>query len=350
MTEISENSRHSLADFAVDRSIEARRTGRGVLFEGQDGLFSQTWWPLCRSSELQPGSVLGRGFLDGRVAIFRTASGAAQVVSAYCPHNGADLSVGEVQGEELRCRFHRWCYARSGECTRTGSGDPVPPAARVFAYPTRERFGLIWAFNGEQPLFELPDLGFPDEELMFHPDIPALDVNADPWVFMCNTLDFNHIKCVHGLVFDQTDPDAEIGWHPYRVEYPLRAHFGDSGALVNYDLAIHGTNIFWQTGSAQGRWFAFLFPAGMHRPGTMRCYTIIATHRGDGSTQALEAARETLHFAMQLETMVVNQDLDILNTIRFTQGMFTRSDRALARFLRHVRAFPRAHPGAQWIR
>lgn len=350
MADVIDNSRHSLGEFTTDHWIDLRRTGRGVVFEGQDGLYSQTWWPLCRSAELQPGKVLGRGFLDGRVAIFRTQSGAAQVVSAFCPHNGADLSVGEVMGEELRCRFHRWCFKVSGECTRTGSGDPVPPSARVFSYPTRERYGLVWAFNGERPLFELPDFGFPDEELVFHADIPSLDVNADPWVFMCNTLDFNHIKCVHGLVFDQTDPDAEIRWSPFNVRYPLRGHFTEGGAPISYDLAIHGTNIFWQTGHAQGRWFGFLFPAAMHRPGTMRCYSIIAAHRGDGSAEALAAAQETLDFAMELETMVVNQDVDILNTIRFTRGLFTRSDRALARFINYVKDFPRAHPGAQWIR
>ncbi|MDB6091377.1 MAG: Rieske (2Fe-2S) protein [Gammaproteobacteria bacterium] len=350
MQDNSGNDRFSLHEFAVDRSIDARRTGRGVTFEGQDGRFTQTWWPMCRSSELAPGKVLGRGFLDGRVAIFRTEKGVAQVVSAYCPHNGADLSVGEVHQEELRCKFHRWCFDRSGTCTRTGSGDRVPPGARVFAYPTRERFGLIWAFNGETPLFELPDLGYPDDELIFHANIPSLDVNADPWIFMCNTLDFNHIKCVHGLKFEHAEPDAEIRWEPYAVHYPLRAHFADTGAPVSYDLAIHGTNIFWQTGVANGHWFGFLFPAGMHRPGTMRCYTIIAAHKGDGSPQALQAARKALDFGMELETLVVGQDLEILNTIRFNRGHFTRSDRALARFMDHIMEYPRAHPGAQWIK
>ncbi len=350
MLDFNGNERHSLGEFAVDRGIDARRSGRGVIFEGQDGLFSQTWWPVCRSSEVAPGQVIGRGFLDGRVAIFRTASGVAQVVSAYCPHNGADLSVGNVQGEELRCKFHLWCFGTSGKCTRTGSGDPVPPGAQVFAYPTCERYGLIWAFNGEKPLFDLPDLGYPDDELVFHPEIPSIDINADPWIFMCNTLDFNHIRCVHGIEFDQEDPDADIEWTPYRVGYSLRAHFVETGAPLRYNLAIHGTNIYWQTGDVGGRWFGFLFPVGMHRPGTMRCYIIVAAHKGDGSEAALRTARETVNFAMELEKTVVSQDLDILNSIRFTRGKFTRSDRALGKFIDHITKYPRAHPGAEWIK
>ena len=42
-----------------------------------------------------------------------------------------------------------------------GPGDPPPPAARLFRFPTAERYGLIWAFNGEQPLFEIPGSACP---------------------------------------------------------------------------------------------------------------------------------------------------------------------------------------------
>jgi phenylpropionate dioxygenase-like ring-hydroxylating dioxygenase large terminal subunit len=350
MQTASDNERFSLGDFAVDRGIDARRNGRGLIFEGQNGGFSQTWWPLCRSTELATGAVLGRGFLDGRVAIYRGADDVAQVVSAYCPHNGADLSVGEVHGSELRCKFHRWCFDRSGTCTRTGSGDRVPPGARVFSYPTRERFGLIWAFNGEQALFELPDMGHPDEELFFHAETPSVDLNVDPWVFMCNTLDFNHIKCVHGIEFDDEDPVERITWEQHRVGYAVAGRFVENGARVEYDLAIYGTNIFWQAGKIDGQWFSFLFPAGLHRPGTTRCYYIIAARKGDGSDASLKAAQATVDLGMNLERMVVEQDLEILNTIRFTRGMFTRSDRALARFIDHVAKYPRAHPGGEYIK
>ena len=33
--------------------------------EGTDGLYSQTWYPVCRSSDLQPGQIIGKEFLDG---------------------------------------------------------------------------------------------------------------------------------------------------------------------------------------------------------------------------------------------------------------------------------------------
>ncbi len=99
-------------------------------------------------------------FLDGRVIVFRGSSGTAQVSSAYCPHLGADLSVGDVQGDTVRCAFHHWQYDRNGVCVKTGIGDPPPPGACLFTFPTAEKHGLIWAFNGEEPLFAIPDFPY----------------------------------------------------------------------------------------------------------------------------------------------------------------------------------------------
>jgi hypothetical protein len=59
---------------------------------------------------------------------------------------------------------------------------------------------------------------------------------------------------------------------------------------------------------------------------------------------------ETLDFAMALEIGVVDQDIEILNTIRFTRGMLKRDDKALGRFIDYLGTFPRAHPGAEYIR
>ena len=76
--------------------------------EGQDGLFTESWFPVCMSSELSVGRVIGRSFLDGRVAIFRGEDGVARVFSAYCPHLGADLAAGKVVGNRIQCGFHLW--------------------------------------------------------------------------------------------------------------------------------------------------------------------------------------------------------------------------------------------------
>lgn len=342
------NSAFSQGPFKTDQDIDARRRGRGVTFEGDGGVYSQTWFPMCTSDEVSKGEVIGRAFLDGQVAIFRGEDDVASVVSAYCPHNGAHLQNGSVIGNEIRCAFHHWCFDASGKCVRTGSGDPIPPRGNLFKYPTQERFGLIWAFNGLEPTWDLPDLGYPDDELVFHPRIATLDLIADPWTFMCNTLDYNHLRSVHGIHFDAEDPIGEIQWTDHSVVYPLKGTFQPSGDRIDYKVGIFGTNIFWQTGTIEGRWFGFLFPLGLHRPGTHRSYFIIASRKVDGGEDEPET-RAFLDFALNLEREVVSQDMQILNSIRYTRGHFTHSDRALALFIDHLNRFPRAHPGSEFI-
>ena len=90
--------------------------------EGEGGVFSETWYPICLSTDLAPGAVIGRPFLDGRVIVFRGEDGYARVMSAYCPHLGADLSVGSVEGNHVVCAFHRWEYDANGRCVRTAIG------------------------------------------------------------------------------------------------------------------------------------------------------------------------------------------------------------------------------------
>ena len=147
--------------------LRRRVLGKSIPAEGDNGLFTQSWYPLCLSTELPVGKVLGLPFLDGRIVVYRGASGKVQVLSAYCPHLGADLAVGTVEGDEIKCAFHHWKFADSGQCVKTSLEDPVPPSACLFHFPTQERYGIVWAFNGEKPLFDLPSFDRPDDELIF---------------------------------------------------------------------------------------------------------------------------------------------------------------------------------------
>ena len=336
----------ALSADTLARTLPRKRIlGRPIPTEGENGVFTQSWFPLCVSSAVGRGQIIGVDFLDGRVVVFRGQSGAVQVLSAYCPHLGADLSVGDVQGDAVRCAFHHWQYNRDGICVKTGIGDPPPPTACLFKFPTIEKHGLIWAYNGEKPSFAIPDFPYPEDELVTKVEAFDMVLPVDPWVICCNTPDMQHIKALHGITFDQADPDTDIEWTDHSMLYDFKGRHAN-GEPIEYRVGIFGTSIFYQSSVFNGRWFGFIAPFGLPRPGQCTTYMIIAARRADGNDAANEAF---LNFAMDLEKKVVSEDVPIMQTIRFKPGTLTKSDKALSKFLQYLRNFPRAHPSAEFI-
>lgn len=314
--------------------------------EGTDGLFTQSWFPICLSTDVGPGEVMGYDFLDGRIVVYRGESGRATVASAYCPHMGADLAVGQVVGDAIRCAFHHWDYDLDGKCVRTMVGDPPPPTACLFVFPSQERWGIVWAFNGETPLYELPEFPFPEEALAIKTiELPGLSP-VDPWIQCCNTPDMQHIKALHGVQFNQDDPHELVRWTPYSCAYDFDG-IHVNGEKVENSIGVWGTALYWQSTFIDGKWFGFLVPMGMPRPGHSKNFMIVAGKKADGTPEEVE---QWLDFVLEFEKRVVGEDIPIMNTIRFRPGTLTRSDKTFARYLQLLRDYPRAHPSADFIK
>lgn len=322
-----------------------RHLGPEVPAEGEHGLFSETWFPICLSRELLPANVRGVDFLDGRVVAVRGVGGQARVLSAYCAHLGADLSVGDVLGETLRCAFHHWIYDADGVCTSTKVGDAPPAGACLFRFPVCEKYGIVWAYNGEQPRFEVPEFPYPEGGLEMTVSVLPDTFPLDPWVLSCNTPDMQHIKALHGITFEPEDPHDAVEWTDHSMLYDFRGRHA-KGELIQFRVGIYGTNIFYQSGTINGRWFGCMTPFGLPRPGQTRVFAIIGARKAEGD-QASTAA--FLRSVTELEMRVVSEDMPVLSTIHFRPGALTRSDRTLARFLQYLREYPRCHPSANFI-
>ena len=206
--------------FTEDRRPR-QRLRNPVPREGDNGLFSQSWFPICASHEIANGALVGREFLGGRVIAYRGEDGVARVKSAYCPHLGADLSIGKVVGNNVRCAFHHWELGLDGHCVRTGIGDPPPPAARLFNFPTREKYGVVFAFNGEDCLFELADLDVPSERTVSR--VALMPMECDGWTFCANVPDFQHFLMVHRTDRDDLGKYDRIRWSEHGLGFEFTA-------------------------------------------------------------------------------------------------------------------------------
>jgi phenylpropionate dioxygenase-like ring-hydroxylating dioxygenase large terminal subunit len=291
------------------------------------------WYVVALSAELERGGVRGAELFGERLAVFRDSAGAPAVLGARCAHMGADLARGSVVGDELQCAFHHFRYGRDGRCSGIPSGGRVPSAARVAAHPARERGGMIWVHLGEAPASEPPGFPCPGGD----PGALALRARrtdlfpVEPWVILGNSFDFQHLRFVHGLRFE--DP-AEIRWgDDGGVEYEVRFDSPETGSFEQR-IRVGGTNTvaYVTSGAIESMG---LFTSTPTRAGSQSYYVAATPRRG--RPEEIEAR---LAFQESLADALLADDTRAFAGMDFQIGALVPADRELARWFRHAAAWP----------
>ncbi len=136
------------------------RVGPGT---AMGALMRRYWQPILLSSEVaEPDCPPVRVRLLGEDLIaFRDTNGNVGMVDAYCPHRRAPLFFGRNEECGIRCVYHGWKFDIEGNCVDLPSepaDSPMKHKAKLTAYPTVERGGVVWTYMGpsdKQP--EPPD-------------------------------------------------------------------------------------------------------------------------------------------------------------------------------------------------
>jgi phenylpropionate dioxygenase-like ring-hydroxylating dioxygenase large terminal subunit len=285
--------------------------------------FHRSWYPVCLASGLAAGNVTGRDFLGTRVVAWRDGAGKPVVQSAWCPHLGADLSIGQVVDGRLRCAYHHWSFDGAGACAHIPTGDKIPGAARIFTYPAEEKWGLVWAFNGESPDFDLPRIPDAEPDAIDHIAYERGERPWETWVAVSNGVDFQHLRTLHGLPAASMPDELQVdaGGLSFRVESPHHLQHG----------RITGTNTFAQHLRFAGQEMFQLFTGAPIEPGRSNGFFVVGVPKG-------QAAR--LPDVKAMVDRLNAEDAPVLNTIRFRRGLLTASDRHLARYFKYVDEFP----------
>ena len=292
--------------------------------------FHQIWAPVALASEVSAEKPLGVDIFGTRVVAYRDPAGKPVVQTAWCPHLGADLSVGEIVDGQIRCPYHHWRFDAAGACAHIPTGDKIPPGAHIASWPVAEAWGLVWIFNGVEPLYPVPGIPGIDETQLAIETRQRSVRNLPTWVPISNGIDFQHLRTLHGL--QTTTPETvEFGDHAieFRIETERYTQHG----------RITGTNVFAQHLRREGMDLYMLFTgAPIDSPDTSRGFNVVGIRNTGnpavvaGQLQAVRAFVETL----------LGEDDPVLNTMRFKPGVFVASDRHLSRFFKWVREFPSA--------
>ena len=114
------------------------------------------WHPVLKSNELRDRPV-GIQLGGHSIVLYRPRPGILAGLADDCPHRHMKLSLGEVTGEKLRCRYHGWTFDGDGQGESPGT--PKLQACTT-AYDVVEAFGAIWV-KSKHCAAEFPRLDAP---------------------------------------------------------------------------------------------------------------------------------------------------------------------------------------------
>ena len=168
------------------------------------------WFPVARAGDIEVGRWLPFELLDERWVLVCDNSGRVEAFVDTCPHRGAQLTLGDFDGERLRCGYHGWQFDIEGRCLHQPAHPGRRPAAGVGLKraSVRSGYGFWWICAGEQPR-NLPVA--PDHEA--HPErtvwLDPVTVESSGPRIIENFLDLAHFPFVHGG-FLGTEPYTEV--------------------------------------------------------------------------------------------------------------------------------------------
>jgi len=304
-----------------------------------DGTFLKTWNVLMLAEELPEGKIIGKQWLGTKVIVYRDKNGDPVVQSAYCPHVGADLSIGDLVDGEVRCAYHHWRFATDGRCTYIPTEDHIPRVARIYRYPAAEKWGMIFAFNGEEPLFDLPEFpNMTEDEVVYKPYHRGYR-QGDGWIGASNTVDFLHLRTVHGVA-DPNPTKVEFTDYTLTVRQEAPTRIADTILYGGSFLALH-------IQMADGVEQLFMAGGSQVAPGWSDSYFVVAMRKEKAEALGPEGTEAEFNRRIAYIEKLYAEDGPILQTIRFRgygKSMLIKADKHMGAFLRWMETYPRAAP------
>lgn len=191
------------------------------------------WFAVARSIDLKPGETKNVHYFARDLVVWREdGDGTPHVVDAYCPHLGAHLGVGAgspeshepgpgiVTGGCIQCPFHGWRFDGEGRCREIPYAQTkrIPERARVKAYPTIEKNGMIFAWHhalDEPPQWDLPTLPELEDDEWEGPIYTDRYIDVAMQELHENDQDAPHFIYVHGA---EAQPEQVTRWEGrYRI-------------------------------------------------------------------------------------------------------------------------------------
>lgn len=133
------------------------------------------------------------------VVLYRKLDGEAVALEDACWHRLLPLSLGRLEGDDVKCGYHGLAFAPDGQCVYMPSQETINPSACVRSFPVVERYRFIWLWPGDPSLADpalIPDL-FQNEDPDWAGDGGTTHLACDFRLLIDNLMDLTHETFVH---------------------------------------------------------------------------------------------------------------------------------------------------------
>ncbi|MGH6611216.1 MAG: Rieske 2Fe-2S domain-containing protein [Burkholderiaceae bacterium] len=310
------------------------------------------WYWVCRARELRRGQVKAHRVLGRELAIYRGEDGRVVALDAYCAHMGAHLAQGRVEGNALRCFFHRWRYEADGHCSDIPCFSGTPPIrARVRSWPAAEKHRLIWIWTGEAAPHEVPEpvelAGVEYTSYVAN----RFQKGCHPNVVLINAIDEQHFRSVHHLPGEmlRMEPTARS---TANIEFNNTGRISERHWLGRFIGRFYANALTYRLSYWYGSIGFVTFG-----PDRLPLHLMFALRRSDDETtigQAVTFTRKrrglmgwlVSFVALRITALAARYfalgDTRIFNTIRFRLATPIAADRAVLAFIEHLEHQPLA--------
>ena len=188
-------------------------------------MFVRNAWYVAAWAHEVAQAPLARTILGEDIVLYRKPDGAVVALENRCCHRHLPLSLGRVEGADLRCGYHGYRFDSSGACVEIPGQTQIPTQALVRSWPVVERWKWIWIWTGDPALADpaaIPDLWWAD-----HPQwklsTPAMvPLACDYRLIADNVLDATHLTYVHATSIGsgsltEVEPIVEVDDRRVRV-------------------------------------------------------------------------------------------------------------------------------------
>lgn len=308
--------------------------------------FPQSWYPLCMSRDLKKRQIKLISAFNQELVVYRGETGKIGVLTRYCCHMGADMSKGKVIRDNIRCPLHHWQFNITGRCQEIPASESIPNNAQMKSFVAQEKYGIIFAFLGDIPSFEIPNHLFTKNTYMTAPWF--INVSAPFYYIAANGFDAQHLYSVHDRKI--IDQPHIVSNQPYHLSVKIRSEVLNNSLFdkilriigikhLKVKITCWGSSIILVHNLTSNYYFLMtLLPRSM----TETKVFIVALAKYQNNLLSKWEAAIKLPIQRIIGDKFIRADLPIINSMQFKLGtLLPNIDNGVSRYFTYLENLPK---------